>query len=172
MEEVKNNQGTGTGTGTVAGTGMGVGALVTGIIAFLLAVVPCVGIIAVIPAVIAIVLAIIGLSRPGTNQGMLIGGLVVAVIALMISISQSVIIGKIADKSGGWATDIEKAVKDITNDIENEFGSNDVTIRVDKDDQSVEINASTRKNDLENQLDELEGADTTAADTTVRIIVK
>ncbi len=152
---------------------MGVGALVTGIIAFLLAVVPCVGIIAVIPAIIAIVLAIIGLSRPGNNQGVLIGGLVVAIIALMISISQSVIIGKIADKSGGWATDIEKAVKDITDDIENEFGSNDITIRVDKDNESVEINASTRKDDLQNQLDELEeGSDTTAADTTVRIIVK
>jgi hypothetical protein len=167
MEEVKNNQGTG------AGTGMGVGALVTGIIAFLLAVVPCVGIVAIIPAVIAIILAIIGLSRPGTNQGMLIGGLVVAIIALMISISQSVIIGKIADKSDGWATDIEKAVKDITDDLENEFGSNDITIRVDKDDESVEINASTRKGDLENQLDELEGgSDTTSADTTVKIIVK
>lgn len=166
MEEVKNNQGTG------ASTGMGVGALVTGIIAFLLAVVPCVGIIAIIPAIIAIVLAIIGLSRPGNNQGMLIGGLVVAIIALMISISQSVIIGKIADKSDGWATDIERAVKDITDDIEKEFGSNDITIRVDKDDESVEIKAS-RKDDLQNQLDELEeGSDTTAADTTVRIIVK
>jgi len=166
MEEVKNNQGTG------AGTGMGVGALVTGIIAFLLAVVPCVGIVAVIPAIIAIILAIIGLSRPGNNQGMLIGGLVVAIIALMISISQSAIIGKIADKSDGWATDIEKAVKEITDDIENEFGSNDITIRVDKDDESVEIK-STRKGDLENQLDELEeGSDTTSADTTVKIIVK
>jgi hypothetical protein len=167
MEEVKNNQATG------AGTGMGVGALVTGIIAFLLAVVPCVGIIAIIPAIIAIVLAIIGLSRPGSNQGMMIGGLVVAIIALMISISQSVIIGKIADKSGGWATDLEKAVQDITDDIEKEFGSNDITIRVDKDDESVEINASTRRGELENQLDKLEeGSDTTSADTTVKIIVK
>ncbi len=148
---------------------MGVGALVTGIIAFLLAVVPCIGIIAVIPAIIAIVLAIIGLSRPGTNQGMLIGGLVVAVIALMISLSQSVIIGKIADKSGGWATDIEKAVRDITDDIEKEFGSNEITIRVDKDDESVEIKASTRRDDLKNKLEELEETpvegDTTHTDT-------
>ena len=157
MEEVQNNQ----------GTGMGVGALVTGIIAFLLAVVPCVGIIAVIPAIIAIVLAIIGLSRTGNNQGMLVGGLVVAIIALMISISQSVIIGKIADKSDGWATDIEKAVRDITDDLESEFGSNDVTIRVDKDDESVEIRATTRRSDLEDKLDELEGkTDTSAVDTT------
>lgn len=152
---------------------MGVGALVTGIIAFLLAVVPCVGIIAVIPAIIAIVLAIIGLSRQGNNQGMLIGGLVVAVIALMISVSQSFIIGKIADKSDGWATDIEKAVKDITDDLESEFGSNDVTIRVNKDDETLEINATTRRGDLENKLDQLEGmTDSTATDTTVRIIVK
>jgi hypothetical protein len=159
MEEEKNKQ----------AAGMGVGALVTGIIAFLLAVVPCIGIIAVIPAIIAIVLAIIGLSRPGTNQGMLIGGLVVAVIALMISLSQSVIIGKIADKSGGWATDIEKAVRDITDDIEKEFGSNEITIRVDKDDESVEIKASTRRDDLKNKLDELEEkpvkGDTTHTDT-------
>ena len=148
---------------------MGVGALVTGIIAFLLAVVPCVGIIAVIPAVIAIVLAIIGLSRPVTNQGMLIGGLVVAVIALMISLSQTVIIGKIADKSDGWAADIENAVRDITDDIEKEFGSNDITIRVNKDDESVEIKASTRRDDLKNKLEELEEGpvdeDTTATDS-------
>jgi len=148
---------------------MGVGALVTGIIAFLLAVVPCVGIIAVIPAVIAIVLAIIGLSRQGNNQGMLIGGLVIAAIALMISISQGVIIGKIANKSGGWATNIEKAVRDITGDIEKEFGSNDITIRVDKDDESVEIKASTRRDDLKNKLEELEEGpvdeDTTATDS-------
>ena len=153
---------------------MGVGALVTGIIAFLLAVVPCVGIIAVIPAVIAIVLAIIGLSRQGNNQGMLIGGLVIAAIALMISISQGVIIGKIANKSGGWATNIEKAVRDITGDIEKEFGSNDITIRVDKDDESVEIKASTRRDDLKNKLEQLEGQpDSTDSDTTtVRVIVK
>lgn len=147
MEEEKNNQ----------GTGMGVGALVTGIIAFLLAVVPCVGIIAIVPAVIAIILAVIGLSRHNNNQGVLIGGLVVGVIALMISISQSVIIGKIADKSDSWATDIEKAVKDIGADIEKEFGDNNITIRVDKDGESVEIKATTRRDDLENKLDELEG---------------
>jgi len=157
MEEEKNNQ----------GTGLGVGALVTGIIAFLLAVVPCVGLIAVIPAVIAIVLAIIGLSRSRNNQGMLIGGLVVALIALMISVSQGFIIQKVADKSGNWATDIEQAVKDITDDIENEFGDNEVTIRIRHDEDSIDINASTRRGDLEDKLNELEGGDT----TTVQIIV-
>lgn len=158
MEEEKNKQ----------GAGLGVGALVTGIIAFLLAVVPCLGIIAVIPAVIAVVLAIIGLSRSNNNQGMLIGGLVVALIALMISISQSFIIGKIADNSGNWATDIERAVKDIGDDIEKEFGDNDVTIRIRHDDDSVEIKASTRRGDLQDKLDMLEG-DTTETDISVEI---
>ena len=139
------------------GSGLAIGALVTGILAFLLAVVPCVGIIAIVPAIIAIVLAIVGLSRTGNSQGMLVGGLVVGIIALLISISQSFIIGKIADKSDGWANNIEQAVKDITDDIEKEFGDNEVTIRVDTGDESVEIKASAKKEHLESKLDELEG---------------
>ncbi|MCU0366443.1 MAG: hypothetical protein MUC30_04405 [Bacteroidales bacterium] len=147
MEEEKDKQ----------GTGLGVGALVTAIIAFLLAVVPCVGVIAILPAVIALVLAIVGLSRTRNNQGVLIGGLAVAVIALMISVSQIVVIGKVANHSDNWASEIEKVIKDVTSDIEKEFGDNEVTIRVDSGEETVEIKATTRKNELENKLDELEG---------------
>lgn len=134
-------------------------ALVTGIIAFLMAVVPCVGIVAIIPAVIAIVLAIVGLSRPNHTQGILVGGLVIGIIALMISVSQSFIIGKIADKtkSGDWASEIEKVVKDVTGDIESEFGDKEVIIHVNDGDDSVEIKASVKRNDLQDKLDELEG---------------
>jgi hypothetical protein len=144
-------------------SGVGVAALVTGIIAFLMAVVPCIGILAVVPAVIAIVLAIVGLSRPNTSQGILVGGLVVGIIALMISVSQSFIIGKIADKtrSGDWASEIEKVVKDVTNDIETEFGDQEVIIHVNDGDDSVEIKASVKKHGLENRLDELEGTEDT-----------
>lgn len=137
--------------------GMGVGALVTAIIAFLLAVVPCIGIVAIIPAVVAIVLAIIGLSRANNNQGMLVGGLVVAIIALMISVSQSFVIGKIADKSGNWATNIESVVKDVTDDLEKEFGDNEFTIRINNDDETVEIKASAKTNEMKDKLEELEG---------------
>jgi len=146
MEEEKDKQ----------GTGLGVGALVTAIIAFLMAVVPCVGVIAFLPAVIALVLAIVGLSRTRSNQGVLIGGLAVAVIALMISVSQIVVIGKVANHSDNWADEIEKVIKDVTSDIEKEFGDNEVTIRVDSGEETVEIKATTRKNELENKLDELE----------------
>ena len=139
-------------------SGVGVGALVTAIIAFLLAVIPCIGLVAVIPAVIAIVLAIIGLSRPQSNQGMLVGGLVVGIIALMIYVSQSFVLGKIANKSGSWATDIEKVIKDVTDDLEQEFGDNEVTIRINSNNDSVEIKATTKRGDLEDRLQELEGA--------------
>jgi len=147
MEEVKsNNQ-----------SGLGVGALVTAIVAFLLAVVPCLGLIAIIPAVIALVLAIIGLSRPNNNQGMLIGGLVVAIIALMISVSQSIVIGKIANKSGSWGTDIEKVIRDVTKDLEREFGDKEVTIRINDGEETVEIKASAKKDEMKDRLQELEG---------------
>jgi len=150
-------------------SGVGVGALVTAIIAFLLAVIPCVGLIAIIPAVIAVVLAIIGLSRPQGNQGMLVGGLVVGIIALMISVSQSFVLGKIANKSGSWATDIEKVIRDVTDDLEQEFGDNEVTIRINNNDDTVEIKASAKKGVLQDRLEELEGTtDTlkTKADST------
>jgi gas vesicle protein len=147
MEEVKSsNQ-----------SGVGVGALVTAIIAFLLAVVPCLGLVAIIPAVIAIILAILGLSRPNNNQGMLIGGLVVAIIALMISVSQGFVIGKIANKSGNWATDIEKVIRDVTDEIEKEFGDKEVTIRINDGDETVEIKASAKKDEMKDRLQELEG---------------
>ncbi len=145
-EEIAKNQ-----------SGVGVGALVTAIIAFLLAVVPCLGLIAFIPAVIAIVLAIVGLSRSNGNQGMLVGGLVVAVIALMISVSQTFVIGKIANNSGKWSNDIEKVIRDVTDDIEKEFGDNEITIRINNDDETVEIKASARKDELKDRLEELEG---------------
>ena len=89
MEEEKTNR----------QSGVGVAALVTGIIAFLMAVVPCVGIIAFMPAVIAMVLAIVGLSRPRSNQGILIGGLVVGDNrSYDLCIADSFVIGKDGDK--------------------------------------------------------------------------
>lgn len=156
MEEVKsNNQ-----------SGVGVGALVTAIIAFLLAVVPCVGLIAIVPALIALILAIIGLSRSKSNQGMLVGGLVVAIIALMISVSQIFVISKIANKSGNWATDFETVIRDVTDDIEKEFGDKEVTIRINDGEETVEIKASTKMDEMKDKLDHLEGKlDSLAKDT-------
>ena len=147
-------------------SGLGVGALVLAIIAFLISVVPCIGITAWVPAAVAIVLAIVGLARPKNNQGMLVGGLVVAIIALMISVSQIFVIGKIANKSGNWRTNIEKAMKEVKSDLENEFGDKDFTIKINNDDDTIEIKASSRKNELKDRLEELEATtDTTKGGT-------
>ncbi len=148
MEEERKNQ----------NSGMAVGSLVTAIIAFLLAVIPCLGLLAVVPAVIAIVLAIVGLSRSHSNQqGMLVGGLVVAIVALMISVSQGFIMGKLATKSEKWGRNIERVIRDVTEDLEREFGDREVTIRISDDDESVEISTSVERNRLRDRLDELEG---------------
>jgi len=89
MEDVKNN----------TGQNMGIAALITAIIAFVIAVIPCVGLIAIIPGIIAIVLASVGLSQAARNnapRGVLFAGLIIAIIASMISFSQVFVAGKFA----------------------------------------------------------------------------
>jgi hypothetical protein len=147
MEEVKNNQ----------GSGLAVGALITGIIAFLMAVIPCIGMAAFIPAVIAIVLGIVGLSRSNNNSGMLVGGLVIGVIALVLSFSQGFLISKVAHHSDSWANDIEKAVKEISTEINNDIDGKNFTVKISNDNDTIEVKATTKESDLEDKLDELEG---------------
>ena len=89
MEEVKNN----------TGQNLGIAALITAIITFVLAVIPCVGLIAIIPGIIAIILASVGLSQASRNnspKGVLIAGLIIGIIAALISVSQIFVAGKIA----------------------------------------------------------------------------
>jgi uncharacterized membrane protein len=84
-----------------AGQSLGIAALITAIVTFVLAVIPCVGLIAMIPGIIAIVLASVGLSQASRNdspRGVLIAGLIIAVVATLISFSQIFVVGKIGDK--------------------------------------------------------------------------
>ena len=81
MEDVPNK----------SGSNLGIAALITAIITFVLAVIPCVGLIAIIPGIIAIVLASVGLSQAARNnspRGILIAGLIIGIIASLISVSQ------------------------------------------------------------------------------------
>ncbi len=147
-------------------SGLSVGVLVTAIIAFLIAVIPCMGLIAFIPAIVAIVLAIVGLSRPERDRGTIIGGLVVAIVALMISLSQFYVIGKVVNQKGSWANNIEKVIREVTDDLEREFGDKEVTIRISDKEDSVEIRASVKKGDLLERLEELEGVTDTVKEVT------
>src|SRR5664280_2577314 len=106
MEEVKNN----------SGQNLGIAALITAVITFVLAVIPCVGLIAIIPGIIAIVLATVGLSQASRNsshRGMLIAGLIIGILASLISVSQVFVAGKIARNAGKWPGDIHNIINDV-----------------------------------------------------------
>jgi uncharacterized membrane protein len=81
------------------GSNLGIAALITGIVTFVLAVIPCVGLIAIIPGLITIVLAVVGLSQSSASnspRGIIIAGLIIGVVATMISVSQFFVAGRIA----------------------------------------------------------------------------
>jgi len=152
MEDVKNN----------TGQNLGIAALITAIITFVLAVIPCVGLIAIIPGIIAIVLASVGLSqasRTNSSRGVVVAGLIIAIIAVMISFSQIFVVGKIAQKAGNgenWPSGIQNIINDVQDNVTKELEDANVSIKVESNGDKVEINASSGKKDQEKTLDDLE----------------
>jgi hypothetical protein len=158
MEEIRKNN----------GQNLGIAALITAIITFVLSVIPCVGLIAIIPGIIAVVLASVGLSHAGrTNspKGVLIAGLIIGIIASLISFSQFFIAGKLANTAGKWPHEIQNIIDDVQDNVIKDMNDEDVSIKIRNDEgETVEINA-TSKNKVR-VLEDLEGADTTQNDTT------
>jgi hypothetical protein len=152
MEDVKNN----------TGQNLGIAALITAIITFVLAVIPCVGLIAIIPGIIAIVLASVGLSqatRNNSSRGVVVAGLIIAIIAVMISFSQIFVVGKIAQKAGNgenWPSGIQNIINDVQDNVTKELEDANVSIKVESNGDKVEINASSGKKDQEKTLEDLE----------------
>lgn len=158
MEDVKNNM----------GQNLGIAALITAIVTFVLAVIPCVGLIAVIPGIIAIVLASVGLSqasRSGAPKGVLVAGLVIGIIASLISVSQVFVAGKIAHNADKWPNEIQNIVKDVQENVVKDLEDANVSIKIESNGDKVEINANTGKADKEKKLEELEGVNTQKDDT-------
>lgn len=158
MEEVKSN----------TGQNLGIAALITAIITFVLAVIPCVGLIAIIPGIIAIVLASVGLSHAARNdspRGILIAGLIIGIIASLISFSQVFVAGKIAQKADKWPDVIEDVVMDVQEEVLEDLENANISIKVENGDETVEISTSVNKKELVETLEELEGEETTARDT-------
>jgi len=152
-----------------AGQTLGVAALVTAIVTFVIAVIPCVGLIAVIPGIIAIVLASVGLSQAARNdspKGVLLAGLIIGIVAMLISMSQIMVVGKIGDKfDKQWGGDIENVIKDVQKDVLDGLDDANVDIRVDNGDESVEIKVGEGKEDRRRQLEELEEGNTVTNDS-------
>jgi hypothetical protein len=156
MEEVKNT----------SGQNLGIAALITAIITFVLAVIPCVGLIALVPGIIAIILASVGLSQAARSngpKGLQLAGLIIAVIASMISVSQIFVATEIAKKADKWPDEITNIVKDVQDDVIKDLEDENISIKIETNGNKVEINATTK--DKERKLEELEGADTVKVDT-------
>ncbi|NLV20061.1 MAG: DUF4190 domain-containing protein [Bacteroidetes bacterium] len=146
MEEVNKN----------SGQTLGIAALITAIITFVIAVIPCIGLVAIIPGIIAIVLASVGLSqanRADSPRGVAIAGLVIAIVASIMSLSQYMVIGKFADK---FPDQIEQIVRDVQRNVVDEIENASVSIKVENGDEVVEINVDQNRNDKVKTLEELE----------------
>ena len=152
-----------------AGQSLGIAALITAIVTFVLAVIPCVGLIAMIPGIIAIVLASVGLSQASRNdspRGVLIAGLIIAVVATLISFSQIFVVGKIGDKfHKEWGNGIENVINDVQKNVLDNLEDNNINIKVESNGDSVEINMNADKKDRHQELEELEKANTGSNDT-------
>lgn len=179
MEDFTNNTGQNTGQNTgkplgeparrPAGQNLGIAALITSIITFVLAVIPCFGIIAMIPGIIAIVLASVGLSQASRNdspRGVLVAGLIIGVVATLISFSQIFVAGKISDKfQNEWGKDIENVINDVQENVIDKLEDVNVNIKVQSDGDTVEINTGADKTNRRQELEELEKANTGSNDT-------
>lgn len=150
MEEVKSS----------TGQNLGIAALITAIITFVLAVIPCIGLIAIIPGIVAIILSTVGLSqasRTNSPRGLLIAGLIIGIVASMISVSQIFVAGKIASNSGKWPADIQNIINDVQEDVVKEFEDANISIKVESNGDKVEINTKSDRNDRMQTLEDLEG---------------
>jgi hypothetical protein len=154
-----------------SGQNLGIAALITAIITFVLAVIPCVGLIAIIPGIIAIVLASVGLSQATRNaspRGILIAGLVIAIVASMMSFSQLFIAGKIFHNADKWPGKIEKVVDEVKENVLKDLEDANISIKIENGEEKVEITAGSDKADKEKTLEELETAKKSADDTLVK----
>lgn len=152
----------------LAGQNLGIIALITAIITFVLAVIPCIGIIALIPGIIAIILASVGLSqasRKDSPRGIMIAGLVIGIVATLISFSQIFVAGKLAkhaeDKFPG---DLQNIIRDVRQDVLKDLEDASISIRVESDGDIVEIKADVKEKQLD-RLEELENVKSEIPDT-------
>jgi hypothetical protein len=158
MEEVRNN----------SGQNLGIAALITAIITFVLAVIPCVGLIAIIPGIIAIILASVGLSQAGRNnspRGVPLAGLIIAIIASMISFSQIFVAGKIVQKADRWPNNIHNIINDVQDNVTKDIEDAKVSIKVESNGDKVEINTTASKKDQEQKLEDLEEGNNNKGDS-------
>jgi hypothetical protein len=156
MENVKSN----------TGQNLGVAAIITATVTFVLAVIPCLGLIAIIPGIIAIVLGVVGLSQASRNQsakGLSIAGLIIAIIACLISMSQIFVAGALVREAGvgKFPTGIHNVIKEVKSEVLRELEKENFSIRIEKDGNRVNIDGNSVEVNInkerQRKLEELEG---------------
>jgi hypothetical protein len=158
MEEVKNN----------SGQNLGIAALITAILTFVLAVIPCVGMIAIIPGIIAIVLASVGLSQASRNDaphGVPLAGLIIGIVAIMISFSWIFFAGKIVHRADKWPEKIQSIMNDVQDNVVKDIEDANVSIKVESNGDTVKIVTTPDKRNREQTLEDLEKGNSSANDT-------
>ena len=144
---------------TTSATNLGIAALITAIITFVLAVIPCVGLLAIIPGIIAIVLASVGLSqatKSNAPRGLLIAGLIIAIVAMLIAGSQVFVAQKIVKSAGKFPGDIQNIINDVQENVIKDLEEENISIKVDSTGTQVEIKATVNKKAKERKLEDLE----------------
>ena len=161
-----------------SGQGLGVASLVLGIISFVVAFIPCIGLLALFTALIAIVLGAIGISQASRNdspKGLMMGGLIVGVIALFISILQIVVFAGLSEKAPFFEEKLEEVFEEFEEDFLEEIEDGSFSITIDDGEEKVEIKSSVKKKELRDklhELEELEGLEEEEEDTKIDISVK
>jgi hypothetical protein len=137
---------------------LGIAALIIAIITFIIAIIPCIGLFALIPGIVAIVLGIVGLTRSGAQvgRGMLIAGLVIGLVAVVISSTQWAMVGSVSKGAKFLGPEFEQTIRTITDQINEELDRGDISIRIQSGDETVEIKTSIDKQKLEEGLEKLE----------------
>ena len=94
-------------------------------------------------------------------------GLIIAIIACLISFSWIFVIGKVGEKADKWPKHIENIVNDIQDNVVKELEDANVSIKVESNGDVVEINTNSGKKDREQTLEDLEKGSAPAPDSTV-----
>lgn len=151
------------------GQNLAIAALITAIVTFVMAVIPCVGVIAIIPGIVAIILASVGLSQTAgksSPRGILIAGLIIAIVASMISFSQIFVVGNFARKAESkWPGNVKNIIRDVQEDVFKDLEDANISIKIENDSDVVEIKASTERKDRIKELEELEKQGAGTGDT-------
>jgi hypothetical protein len=97
----------------------------------------------------------------------LIAGLIIGIIASLISISQGFVATKIAKHAGKWPGDIQNIINDVQDNVIKDLEDNNVSIKISTDKDTIDINAkvNVNKKNREQKLEDLEGVKTEKNDT-------